>query len=64
MHIEEKLINSQSKKEVEHFYSTNLKIVTQNSLSEGSDDSFCPIEVKAQLYEFLRQRVICQMRYC
>ena len=49
---------------MENFIGANLRIITpEHSLLESSEDCPAPLEIKAQLYMFLRQRVICQMTY-
>lgn len=49
--VNEKLI-SWPKKEVENFIEPNLRILTQKEQLRRLWELFCPLEVKAQLYEF------------
>ena len=44
---------------MENFVQTNLRIITRQSFRELWA-LFHPLEVKAQVYEFLRERVIYQ----
>ena len=55
--VYEKLI-SHSKKEMGNFIGAKLRIITQEQPLRKLWELFYPLEVKAQLHRFLRQRAV------
>ena len=58
-----KKINQQSMKEMENFIQANLRIIPLRESFRKLWGLFRPLEVKAQLYKFLRQKVVGPMTY-